>query len=161
MRQLFAIGLIGGLFYLGTRVLGAKRLSERSVVRTLNPRIAKVNFNGLQVAAEVVIDNPTNTKLKVSQPVVTLTTGGEYLASSVPQQKVFTIAPLSQSSLGTTLIELSWSSLTPYVSGLVRQIPALVGRGNLSFKSLNIPLEYHYSAYVDDIFYQSPSQSLV
>jgi hypothetical protein len=41
MKNILAIGLIGGLLYLGSRVLGAKRLSDRSIVRTLNARIAR------------------------------------------------------------------------------------------------------------------------
>lgn len=160
MKNLLAIGLIGGLLYLGSRVLGAKRLGDRSVVRTLNARIAKVTLQGITLAADIFIDNPTNTGVRVSKPVVTVSTAGKYLASSVPSRDVYTIAALSQTSLGTTEIEISWSTLSPFISSVLSQWRSLIGKQNLNLQSLNIPLEYSYSLYVNDLFYQSDPQPL-
>jgi len=161
MKNILAIGLIGGLLYLGSRVLGAKRLSDRSIVRTLDARIARVTLQGITLAADIYIDNPTNTSVQVTKPVVTVTSKGKYIASSIPSREQFTIAPLSQTTLGTTEIDISWSTLSPYVSGMIGQLRSLIGQNNLSPQSLRLPLEYYYTVYVDNLFYQSNPEPLV
>ena len=85
MKNLLAIGITGTLLYLGFKAFGLNRFNVYSVVRTLNPRITKVTLTGLSLATDISIDNPTNTSLKVSKPVVTITTGGKFAASSVPR----------------------------------------------------------------------------
>ena len=161
MRGVIVIGLIGGLLLWGSRALAAKRLSDKSVVRTLNPRIAKITLTGITFATDIYVDNPTNVSVQVTKPVITITTGGKYVASSVPARDEFTIAPLNQTSLGVAQVEVPWSALTPYISNLVSRIPALVRDSNTSFQSLNLPLEYRYSVYVNDIFYESTPERLV
>ena len=71
MKNLLAIGITGTLLYLGFKAFGLNRFNVYSVVRTLNPRITKVTLTGLSLATDISIDNPTNTSLKVSKPVVT------------------------------------------------------------------------------------------
>lgn len=161
MRSVLAIGILGGLLYWGSRALSAKRLSDKSVVRTLNPRIAKITFTGITLAADIYVDNPTNVSVQITKPVITISTGGKYVASSVPTRDQYTIAPLNQTSLGVAQVEVPWSALTPYISNLVSRIPALVRGGNTSIQSLNLPLEYRYSVYVNDIFYESTPERLV
>ena len=161
MRSVLAIGLIGGLLYLGSRAFSAKKLSDKSVVRTLNPRIQKITMAGLIIATDIRVDNPTNASVQVTKPVITLSSGGNYVASSVPSRDQFTIAPLSQTSLGITEVEIPWNALTPYISNLVSRIPNLIGRQNTSIESLNLPLEYAYSVYVNGLFYESTPERLV
>ncbi|CAI8194575.1 MAG: Uncharacterised protein [Flavobacteriaceae bacterium] len=98
MKNLLAIGITGTLLYLGFKAFGLNRFNVYSVVRTLNPRITKVTLTGLSLATDISIDNPTNTSLKVSKPVVTITTGGKFAASSVPSTETFTIAPCTAGS---------------------------------------------------------------
>ncbi|WP_421752496.1 hypothetical protein [Croceimicrobium sp.] len=161
MRSIVAIGLIGGLLYWGSRAFSAKRLSDKSVVRTLNPRIAKITLAGVTLATDIYVDNPTNGSVQITKPVITISTAGKYVASSVPTRDQYTIAPLKQTSLGVAQVEIPWSALTPYISNLVSRIPALVRGGNTSIQSLNLPLEYRYSVYVNDIFYESNPERLV
>ena len=139
MKNVLSLGIIGSLVYLISRASGAQRISDRSVVRTLNTRISKITLQGITVATDIAVDNPTNTAVRVTKPVVTVTTSGTYIASSIPSRTVFTIAPLSQTSLGTTEIDLNWSSLTPYISGLVAQLRALIGKSNIDAAQLNLP----------------------
>jgi hypothetical protein len=141
--------------------LSAKRLSDKSVVRTLNPRITKITFTGITLATDIYVDNPTNVSVQITKPVITISTGGKYVASSVPTRDQYTIAPLNQTSLGVAQVEVPWSALTPYISNLVSRIPVLVSGGNTSIQSLNLPLEYRYSVYVNDIFYESTPERLV
>jgi hypothetical protein len=108
MKNLLAIGITGTLMYLGFKAFGLNRFNVYSVVRTLNPRITKITLTGLSLATDISIDNPTNTSLKVSKPVVTITTGGKYAASSVPSTETFTIAPgLLDHSLTIKIVDLS------------------------------------------------------
>ena len=165
MKNLIAIGLVGGLLFFGSRILGAKRISDKSVVRTLNPRIHKVDVSGIIVRTELAVDNPTSDAITVTKPVITLTSNGKYLASSVPENKTIPIKPLSQTSLDTAEITIPWTSLTGYMSNLIAKIPALIASfkstGKLSFSSIAIPLEYKYSTYVNDLYFESIPEKLV
>jgi hypothetical protein len=160
MRGVLAIGLLGGLLYLGSRLWSAKKIGDKSIVRTQKPRISKISLAGLTVATDLYVDNPTNSTVRVSKPVVTFSSGGNYIASSVPSQDMFDIEPLSQSSLGTTEVEIPWTALTPYISGLLSRIPAIAANTDTNLQSLNIPLEYSYSLYVNDLFYQSAPEKV-
>lgn len=159
MKNLLAIGILGGLLFYGSRIFGAKRISDKSVVRTLKPRVYKVDASGITLRADVAVDNPTNTTITVTKPTITLSTEGKYLASSVPQNKIFTIQPLSQTSLETTEIFIPWITLSGYLSSIVSRIPTLVNTyratGKLGLEALAIPLEYKYATYVNDLFYES------
>lgn len=160
MKNLLAVGITGTLLYLGFKAFGLNRFNVYSVVRTLNPRITKVTLTGLSLAADISIDNPTNTSLKVSKPVVTITTGGKFAASSVPSTETFTIAPQTRSALGTIEVEVPWTSLTPYISNLVGRIPSLIGKTGRSPAALDLPMEYYYTVYVNDLFYQSSPEQI-
>ena len=154
------IGITGTLLYLGFKAFGLNRFNVYSVVRTLNPRITKVTLAGLSLATDISIDNPTNTSLKVSKPVVTITTGGKYAASSVPSSETFNIAPQVRSSLGTIEVQVPWTSLTPYISNLVSRIPILIGKSKQVLSELDLPMEYYYTVYVNDLFYQSAPEKI-
>jgi hypothetical protein len=160
MRGVLAIGLLGGLLYLGSKLWSAKKIGDKSIVRTQKPRISKISLAGLTVATDLYVDNPTNGTVRVSKPVVTFSSGGNYIASSVPSQDMFEIKPLSQSSLGTTEVEIPWTALTPYISGLLSRIPAIAANTDTNLQSLNIPLEYSYSLYVNDLYYQSAPEKV-
>ena len=165
MNKVIAMGLSVGLLLLGSRLWGLKRISDNSVVRTLNPRIHKVDISGITVRMEVAVDNPTKDSITVTKPVIILTSGGNYLASSVPENKVYTIQSLAQTSLETAEISIAWTSLTAYMSSLVSKVPSLISAykstGKLEFSTLAIPLEYKYSTYVDGNPYESTPEKLV
>lgn len=165
MNKLLTLGIIGGLIYLSTRLVGLKRISDNSVVRTLNPRIHKADVNGLVIRTDIALDNPTNTAITITKPVITISTDGKYLASSVPQTSVFTIAPQTQTSLEVAEISIPWMSLTGYIGSLITKIPAIIAsykdNGKLDLKALSIPLEYKYSTYINNMYYESPVQKIV
>lgn len=160
MKNVLIIGLIGGLLYLGSKALSAKKLSDKSIVRTRNPRIAKINLSGIRLATDLFIDNPTNNSIQITKPVITFTSGGKYIASSIPSKEQFTISAMNQTSLGTIEVEIPWSALTPFISNLLTRIPGLVQSGNATITSLNMPFEYHYSLYINGLFYESQPEIL-
>jgi hypothetical protein len=160
MRDLVLLGAAGLALFFGSRLFGAKKVADKSIVRVLNPRIVKADGNGLLVRFDVAVDNPTNTSMRISKPVITLSSRGKYMASSVPQNKQYSIGPLSQTSLDFAEITLPWMTLSSYAAELISNIPTLIKsfqtQGRLSFQMLSIPLEYKYSTYVNDLFYESP-----
>lgn len=160
MKPLLSIGLVGGLIFLGSRLLNAKRISEQSIVRTQNPRISKIGLDGLVFSVNALVDNPTNTRVEISKPVITFTSNGNYIASSVPSRETFSIKGLSQTSLGAIEVPISLSALSPYFSNLISRIPSLTQNGSSNPASLGMPLEYTYSLYVNGVFYQSPPERI-
>ncbi len=53
-----------------------KEVGDNSIVRALNPRIVKTDNNGLVVRFDMAVDNPTNTSVRLSKPVITLSRSG-------------------------------------------------------------------------------------
>lgn len=119
MRDFIVIGIIGVALYYGSRVLGAKKIGDKSVVRALNPRITKTDGNGIVVRFDVAVDNPTNTTVRLSKPIITLTSQGKYIVSSVPENKSYLIAPLSQTSLEASEITIPWITLSSYLADML------------------------------------------
>jgi hypothetical protein len=160
MKDLLIIGIIGAALYYGTRVMSAKKVGDKSIVRAFNPRIVKTDNNGIVVRFDVAVDNPTNTSVRLSRPVITISSQGKYLVSSIPESRFFQIAPLSQSSLDSADITIPWVSLSGYLADILVRIPSLLKSfqqtGRLDFQQLAIPLEYKYSTYVNDLYYESP-----
>jgi len=165
MKDFLVIGIIGVALFYGSRILGAKKIGDKSVVRALNPRISKTDGNGLVIRFDIAVDNPTNTTVRLSKPVITLTSKGKYMVSSVPENKFYNIGPLSQTSLEFAEITIPWMTLSSYLANILTRIPALLKTyqttGRLGFESLAIPLEYKYSSYVNDLFYESPLTKIV
>jgi hypothetical protein len=62
--------------------------------------------------------------------------------------------------LGTIEVEVPWTSLTPYISNLVSRIPSLIGKTGQSPAALDLPMEYYYTVYVNDLFYQSSPEKI-
>lgn len=165
IKQVLAFGVLGGLLLLGNKVWGAKRISDKAAVKTSIPRVHRVDLKGMLLHTDVVIDNPTNTSITVTKPVITLMSGGKFLGSSVPVNQQLTVAPMAQSSLGTVEILIPWSALAGIAQNLITMIPALVSEfqrtKKLNLASLSIPMEYRYSTYVNDLFYESDPVTLV
>jgi len=161
MRNALTIGLIGGLLYLGSRAWGAKRLSDKSNVRAQNPRISKISLSGISLTTDVLVDNPTNASVSITKPVITFSSGGNYIASSVPSRETFSIAPLQQTPLGSVQVDVPWSALAPYIANLMSRIPALTQNNSAKIESLGMPLEYSYSVYVNGLLYESQPERLV
>jgi hypothetical protein len=165
MNPWLILGVVGGAVVVGVKLFQAQRLSAKSVVRTLNPRIHKADLQGLALRMEIVVDNPTNASLRVSKPVVTLMTGGRFVASSPPSNQTYEIRPLASTQMDTIEIVIPWMALTGYLTSIAMRIPQLVAQhratGQLSFQALAVPLEYRYSLYVGDFYYESPIERLV
>ena len=77
MKRLVAYGLAAAAVYAAIRLIEMKNVADLMTVRLLNPRIHKADFIGIVFRTEAVINNPTNYRLTITQPVVTLTSRSE------------------------------------------------------------------------------------
>jgi hypothetical protein len=165
MKDILTLGVIGGLLFFGFRLFSAKRLGDKSVVRTLRPRVHKLNANGLFIRMELEVDNPTAATVTVTKPVVYLYTKGQLLASTAPDSKVYTIEPMATTQLDSVEFRVSLLEAGRYLASLPGRIKELneIRRreGSIELSALGIPLEYSYSIYVNDLRFESGRLQLV
>jgi len=98
MRGWVLVGLAAGFLYYGAKAMGALMVSDKSIIKTLNPRIHKVDSTGIFIRTEIAVDNPTQQTIRINKPIVTLTSNGVYLANSIPEQKKIVIKPPARRS---------------------------------------------------------------
>ncbi len=165
MRAWVGTLILAGVAVYLSRFLSARELSDQSIVRTLQPKIQKVDGEGITVSTELVVDNPTNRSLTLTKPVVRLSSAGQFIASSRPEGKLIQIEPLTRTSLERVEITLPWQALGNYASGLLLRIPGWIAQfqstGGLNLQSLAIPLEYSYSTYINGAYIESTPIQLV
>ena len=166
MNTFFKIGIIGGLAYGAYRLFGMKRASDNLVTTLHNPRVHSVDLRGMAIRTEVNVANPTKTRINITKPVITLSTKGKYITSTMPENKEITIQPLTNTRIDTIEIIIPWTTLGGYIIGILGKIPQLVA----AFQSRNIqefgnvlaiPLEMKYSLYANSLFYESAPQKLM
>ena len=166
MNKLLKMGIATGLLLGVFKLIKMKTSSEKMVSGLSKPRIHKVDLKGLTFRTEISIQNPTQTSVTITKPVVTLTTGGKYITSSNPEQKSFTIKPLTTTTIDTIELILPWTALGGYVTGIIAKAPKLIA----AFKakdlkslasSLGIPLEMKYTLYANGIFFESEPQKIM
>jgi hypothetical protein len=166
MNKLLKIGIVGGLVFGAIKLFKMKKVSEKAVSNLSNPRIHKVDLKGMAFRTEIKIQNPTQNSMTITKPVVTLSTNGKYVTSNNPEQKSFTINPLTTTDISTIELSIPWTALAGYVTGIVGKAPQLIA----AFKkkdmkavaaALAIPLEMKYSLYANGIFYESTPQKIM
>ena len=160
MNTIFKIGILGGLAFGFYKLLGMKRVSDKMVTSLSNPRIHKIDLKGMAVRTEINVSNPTKTSIRITKPVVTLTTKGKYITSTTPENKEITINPLTDTKIDTIEIVVPWTILAGYIVGIFGKIPQILA----AFKAkdmaaigqaLSIPLEMKYSLYANGLSYES------
>lgn len=166
MNTIFKIGIVGGLAYGIYKLMGMKRVSDKVVTSLSNPRIHTADIRGLVIRTEINVDNPTKSSIKITKPVITLTTKGKYITSTQPENKEITIKPLATSQIDTIELVVPWTILAGYIINILGKIPQIIA----AFKSkdltafgeaLAIPLEMKYSLYADGLSYESEPEKLL
>ena len=74
MNKVLGIGLIGLGAYGLIKLLRMKNVGDSISTNLVNPRIHKVTLQGISFRTEVAINNPTKDSVKITKPVVTLST---------------------------------------------------------------------------------------
>lgn len=166
MNNFLKIGIVGGLAYGIYKFLGLRKVSEKVVTSLSKPRIHTVDLRGLVIRTEINVANPTKTSVKITKPVITLTTKGKYITSTSPENKEIIIKPLATSQIDTIELIIPWTILAGYIVGIIGKIPQIIA----AFKSkdmsavgtaLSIPLEIKYSLYANGLSYESESEKIL
>jgi hypothetical protein len=166
MNKFLSIGLIGLGAYGLIKLLRMKNVSDSISTNLVNPRIHKVSLSGISFRTEVAINNPTKDSIKITKPVVTLTTNGKLLSQSNSENKTIIIEPLNVSQIDTIELVIGWTTIGTYVAGILKKIPQLVAAfkpgSNSDMKQiLGIPVEMTFSTYANGIFYQSTPEKIL
>jgi LEA14-like dessication related protein len=166
MNKWLKIGIAAGLVLGAIKLFKMKKVSEKMVSNLSNPRIHKVDLSGIAFRTEIKIQNPTKNSMTITKPAVTLTTNGKYITSNSPEQKTITIKPLTTTDIDTIELNIGWTTLAGYVTGIIPKVPQIVA----AFKkkdlksiatALAIPLEMKYSLYANGIYYESEPEKLM
>jgi hypothetical protein len=166
MNKVVGIALGAGLVYGIVRLLRMQNVSEVANARLVNPRIHSVNLGGISFRTEVEINNPSRDSVKLTKPVVTLTSKGKMLTQSDAEDQIITIKPLGLTKIDTIELELDWFTLKGLVANIIKNVPKVIAAWKAGDKKnlialLGVPLEMNFTTYVNGIFYQSPSEKLI
>jgi len=166
MNKVLGIALAGAALYGLVRILRMQNVSDLTTLSLVNPRVHQVTLAGLFLRTEVAVNNTSQDSVKVTKPVVTLTSKGKFLTQSVAENKTIEILPLSVTQIDTIEIVMNWSILTSLVSNLLQRIPAVVasfkkGNSRNLLTQLGVPLEMYFTTYVNGLFYQSPPTKIL
>jgi hypothetical protein len=104
--------------------------------------------------------------VKLTKPVVTLTSKGKMLTQSDAEDQIITIKPLGLTKIDTIELELDWFTLKGLVANIIKNVPKVIAAWKAGDKKnlvalLGVPLEMNFTTYVNGIFYQSPSEKLI
>jgi len=166
MNKVVGIALGAGLVYGLVRLLKMQNVSDMSTMKMVNPRIHSINLGGLNFRTEVEVNNPSRDSIRITKPVVTLTSKNKFLTQSDAENKEIIIQPLAVTKIDTIELELSWSTLAGLIKKIVTKIPAVItawksGNKKNLVAQLGVPMEMYFTTYVNGLFYQSPSEKLI
>jgi len=166
MNKVVGIALGAGLVYGLVRLLKMQNVSDMSTMKMVNPRIHSINLGGLTFITEVEVNNPSRDSIRITKPVVTLTSKNKFLTQSDAENKEIIIQPLAVTKIETIELELSWSTLAGLIKNIVTKIPAVItawksGNKKNLVAQLGVPMEMYFTTYVNGLFYQSPSEKLI
>lgn len=166
MNKVLGIAIGAGLVYGMVRLLKMQNVSDVSTMKMVNPRIHSINLGGLTFRTEVEVNNPSRDSIRITKPVVTLTSKNKFLTQSDAENKEIVIQPLAVTKIDTIELELSWSILAGLIKNIVTKIPAVItawksGNKKNLIAQLGVPMEMYFTTYVNGLFYQSPSEKLI
>ncbi len=166
MNKVLGMAIGAGLVYGMVRLLKMQNVSDVSTMKMVNPRIHSINLGGLTFRTEVEVNNPSRDSIRITKPVVTLTSKNKFLTQSDAENKEIVIQPLAVTKIDTIELELSWSILAGLIKNIVTKIPAVItawksGNKKNLVAQLGVPMEMYFTTYVNGLFYQSPSEKLI
>ncbi len=166
MNKVVGIALGAGLVYGLVRLLKMQNVSDMSTMKMVNPRIHSINLGGLNFRTEVEVNNPSRDSIRITKPVVTLTSKNKFLTQSDAENKEIIIQPLAVTKIDTIELELSWSILAGLIKNIVTKIPAVItawksGNKKNLVAQLGVPMEMYFTTYVNGLFYQSEPEKLI
>jgi hypothetical protein len=166
MNKVVGIALGAGLLYGVIRLLKMQNVSDQSTIKMVNPRIHSINLGGLSFRTEVAVNNPSKDQIKITKPVVTLMSKNTMLAQSAAENKEIIIQPLNVTQIDTIELQLPWTTMAGLIKNIITKVPAVItawksGNKKNLVEQLGVPIEMHFTTYVNGLFYQSPSEKLI
>ncbi len=123
-----ATAVAGILLFFGIKYLYTAWQTSAAVekinIKISKARIHKVSLDGIEMRANVQVQNPTNTKVTFIQPFVRLLAKGSTIASSDVSDKSFELNPMSQVDLQEISIKLQLLTLLSFLIQVNFQFPA-------------------------------------
>ena len=121
-----------------------------STMKMVNPRIHSINLGGLTFRTEVEVNNPSRDSIRITNPVVILTSKNKFLTQSDAENKEIIIQPLAVTKMDTIELELSWSILAGLIKNIVTKIPAVItawksGNKKNLVAQLGVPMEMYFT----------------
>lgn len=166
MNKVVGVALAGVALYGLVRLLKMQSVSDLASFTLVNPRVHNVSLAGMSLRTEVAVNSASRDSVKITKPVVVLTSNGRFLTQSMAENKVIEIRPLSITNIDTIEIVLNWSILRSVVANLIKKIPLMIAsfkKGNSKnlISQLGIPMEMYFITYVNGLFYQSEPEKLI
>jgi hypothetical protein len=122
--------------YGATRVLKLKEAADEFRVSLASlPKVHTVNISGVTISADLKIDNPTPTQLKIKIPSVVASYKGKTIATTVPSDQEFTIGPNSVGRITGIKVQAGLLNLMSlFGSGIMSDFVAGKAMQNLGFE---------------------------
>lgn len=117
-------GLIIALSAIGIIGYQVKKASDgaNNISIDMNGTIHSIDFSKVVFAIDAVIKNPSNIKLHILQPYVTINYKGKEIATSNVSDKIITIEPFEPAPLKTIMIGASYLNLSSLAGELMQKI---------------------------------------
>lgn len=160
---ILTVALLGGSKLMAaTR---AKKVSDEMNIKLINPRIHKISTNpltgGVEIRTDVLLQNPTNTSLQLTQPYVQIISNGKVIASSAVNKKLLQLSPMSDMQLDTISITLDWNTLISKIASLNYNFPQnlnfiqKIGYLIKNYQTIisQLELAIRYTTYANGLFY--------
>lgn len=143
--------LIGGAVFLGGRYLYSLNRASNKVVVQIGGRVHKVSFEGVEVILKYNIQNPTNSSIRMSAPLIKLSHNSKVLASSsmelveIPEDVRSTngikIKPFKETGIITTSILLPTLSLVGTGANLITLLKNRLNAGSDNQETIKFEIE--------------------
>ena len=101
MNKVVGVALAGVALYGLVRLLKMQTVSDLASLTLVNPRVHNVTLAGMSLRTEVAVNNASRDSVKVTKPVVVLTSNGRFLTQSVAENKIIEIRPLTITNIDT------------------------------------------------------------
>ena len=93
MNKVVGVALAGVALYGLVRLLKMQSVSDLASLTLVNPRVHNVSLAGMSLRTKVAVNNASRDSVKVTKPVVVLTSNGRFLTQSIAENKVIEIRP--------------------------------------------------------------------
>ncbi|MDP1801198.1 MAG: LEA type 2 family protein [Bacteroidota bacterium] len=118
------VGIIAALSAIG--IIGWKLKSKtdglQNITIDLNGKIHSIDFSKVVFAIQAVIKNPSNIKINILQPFVSIYYKDKEIATSNVSDQIITIPPFGTAPLKSILISASYLNLSSLTGELMQKI---------------------------------------